>query len=143
MVLAAIFFATSPLLMNMMTLPLAIGGAASHLDHWHLLRQAGANQSIMGALQGPDRNRRAVTVGVAAVIWPIGFGPLAGVEVPAWRCSSAASSACRRRLIIWITEYSQRISPGEVDRGIVGDRSRHQRDPGLAISMDPPPVRRW
>src|SRR5437868_2510450 len=51
MVLAAIFFATSPLLVNMMTLPLAIGGVCiitSIIGTFFV--KLGANQSIMGAL---------------------------------------------------------------------------------------------
>src|SRR5712672_2434083 len=51
MVLAAIFFATSPLLVNMMTLPLAIGGACiiTSIVGTFFVR-LGASQSIMGAL---------------------------------------------------------------------------------------------
>src|SRR6202040_1971574 len=73
MVLAAIFFATSPLLVNMMTLPLAIGGFFVKL---------GANQSIMGALyKGLIATGILSLAGVAGVIWwLIGFGPLAGVK---------------------------------------------------------------
>src|SRR6266568_3469528 len=51
MVLAAIFFATSPLLVNMMTLPLAIGGICiitSIIGTFFV--KLGASQSIMGAL---------------------------------------------------------------------------------------------
>src|SRR6266480_2363516 len=51
MVLAAIFFATSPLLVNMMTLPLAIGGVCiitSIVGTFFV--KLGASQSIMGAL---------------------------------------------------------------------------------------------
>src|SRR6202023_1798928 len=49
MVLAAIFFSASPLLVNMMTLPLAIGGACiitSIIGTFFV--KLGANQSIMG-----------------------------------------------------------------------------------------------
>src|SRR6201985_762703 len=51
MVLAAIFFAKSPLLVNMMTLPLAIGGICiiTSIIGTFFVRM-GANQSIMGAL---------------------------------------------------------------------------------------------
>jgi len=56
MVLAAIFFATSPLLVNMMTLPLAIGGVCIiTLDHRHLLRQTRRQPVDHGRIvQGPD-----------------------------------------------------------------------------------------
>ena len=51
MVLAAIFFATSPLLVNMMTLPLAIGGVCIITSiAGTFFVKLGANQSIMGAL---------------------------------------------------------------------------------------------
>src|ERR1700685_1918722 len=51
MVLAAIFFATSPLLVNMMTLPLAIGGVCILTSiAGTFFVKLGANQSIMGAL---------------------------------------------------------------------------------------------
>jgi K(+)-stimulated pyrophosphate-energized sodium pump len=83
MVLAAIFFATSPLLVNMMTLPLAIGGACiitSIVGTFFV--KLGANQSIMGALyKGLIATGVLSLIGVAGVIyWLIGFGPLAGVK---------------------------------------------------------------
>ncbi len=76
MVLAAIFFATSPLLVNMMTLPLAIGGVCiitSILGTFFV--KLGANQSIMGALyKGLIATGVLSLIGVAAVIyWLIGF----------------------------------------------------------------------
>ena len=84
MVLAAIFFATSPLLVNMMTLPLAIGGVCiiTSIIGTFFVR-LGASQSIMGALyKGLIATGVLSLVGVAGVIyWLIGFGPLAGVEV--------------------------------------------------------------
>ena len=97
MVLAAIFFATSPLLVNMMTLPLAIGGVCiiTSIIGTFFVR-LGASKSIMGALyKGLIATGVLSLIGVAGVIyWLVGFGPLAGVELsPAWRCSAAASSA--------------------------------------------------
>ena len=62
MVLASIFFAKSPLLVNMMTLPLAIGGICiiTSIIGTFFVR-LGASQSHHGrALQGPDRHRRPV-----------------------------------------------------------------------------------
>ena len=92
MVLAAIFFAKTPILMNMMTLPLAISGICiitSIIGHFS--SGLGANQSIMGTplFQGLDRQRRPVAlVGVAAVIYSlIGFGELCRRRLAAWRCS--------------------------------------------------------
>src|SRR3979409_1097548 len=83
MVLAAIFFATSPLLVNMMTLPLAIGGVCiitSIIGTFFV--KLGANQSIMGALyKGLIATGVLSLIGVAGVIyWLVGFGPLAGVK---------------------------------------------------------------
>src|SRR6188472_212817 len=106
MVLAAIFFATSPLLVNMMTLPLAIGGVCiitSIIGTFFV--KLGASQSIMGALyKGLIATGILSLVGVAGVIyWLIGFGPLAGVKYTGMAL---------------------------FDRGVVGHRPRHQRDPG-------------
>src|SRR6202012_5068797 len=83
MVLAAIFFAKTPILTNMMTLPLAIGGICiiTSIIRTFFVKLR-PSQSIMGALY----NVRIATgilalVGVASVIyWLIGFGQLAGVE---------------------------------------------------------------
>ena len=96
MVLAAIFFATTPLLVNMMILPLAIGGVCiitSIVGTFFV--KLGASQSIMGALY-----KGLIATGVLSLRRHcgrdpllIGFGPLAGVDVHRhWRCSSAASS---------------------------------------------------
>src|SRR5436853_1884670 len=83
MILAAIFFATSPLLVNMMTLPLAIGGVCIITSiAGTFLVKLGANQSIMGALyKGLIATGLLSLVGVAGVIyWLSGVGPLAGVK---------------------------------------------------------------
>src|ERR1700679_2736227 len=79
MVLAAIFFATSPLLVNMMTLPLAIGGICiitSIIGTFFV--KLGASQSIMGALyKGLIATGILSLFGVAGVIYClVGFGPL-------------------------------------------------------------------
>src|SRR4029450_5966733 len=86
MVLAAIFFAASPLLVNMMTLPLAIGGVCiitSIIGTFFV--KLGASQSIMGALyKGLIATGVLSLVGVAGVIyWLIGFGPLDGAKYAA------------------------------------------------------------
>ncbi|MBR1281916.1 sodium-translocating pyrophosphatase [Bradyrhizobium sp. AUGA SZCCT0177] len=76
MVLAAIFFATSPLLVNMMTLPLAIGGICILTSiAGTFFVKLGASQSIMGALyKGLIATGVLSLVGVAGVIyWLIGF----------------------------------------------------------------------
>src|SRR6202043_1320173 len=80
MVLAAIFFAKTPILVNMMTLPLAIGGVCiitSIIGTFFV--KLGASQSIMGALyKGLIATGLLSLVGVAGVIWwLIGFDKLA------------------------------------------------------------------
>src|SRR5208337_2789104 len=81
MVLAAIFFATSPLLVNMMTLPLAIGGVCiitSIIGTFFV--KLGANQSIMGALyKGMFATAILSLIGIAFVTnQVVGFGPIPG-----------------------------------------------------------------
>src|SRR6202140_4433786 len=109
MVLAAIFFAKSPLLVNMMTLPLAIGGICiitSIIGTFFV--KLGANQSIMGALyKGLIATGVLSLIGVAGVIyWLIGFGPLQGVKftgMALFECGIAGLVVTG--LIIVITEY--------------------------------------
>src|SRR3974390_380860 len=83
MLLAAIFFAKTTILANMMTLPLAIGGICiitSIIGTFFV--KLGANQSIMGALyKGLIVTGILSLAGVAFVIYSlIGFGKLEGVE---------------------------------------------------------------
>src|SRR6201982_38670 len=109
MVLAAIFFATSPLLVNMMTLPLAIGGVCiitSIIGTFFV--KLGASQSIMGALyKGLIATGILSLIGLALVIyWLIGFGPLAGAKytgMSLFICGIVGLAVTA--LIIWITEY--------------------------------------
>jgi K(+)-stimulated pyrophosphate-energized sodium pump len=109
MVLAAIFFASAPILANMMTLPLAIGGVCiitSIVGTFFV--KLPANQSIMGALyRGLIATGALSLVGIALVIWLLaGFGELPGVPF-----SGASLFICGivglavTGLIIWITEY--------------------------------------
>jgi len=110
MVLAAIYFADNPtLLINMMTLPLAIGGACiitSIIGTFFV--KLGANQSIMGALYKGFIATAVLSIGAVALVfyWLIGFGPISGT-----RYTGAALFACGiaglvvTGLIIWITEY--------------------------------------
>jgi K(+)-stimulated pyrophosphate-energized sodium pump len=109
MVLAAIFFNNTPLLVPMMTLPLAIGGACiitSIVGTFFV--KLGPSQSIMGALyKGFIASAVLSLIGVGLVIyWLIGFGALAGVKY-----TGTGLFACGivglvvTGLIIWITEY--------------------------------------
>src|SRR5438128_1801777 len=78
-----IFFAKSPLLVNMMTLPLAIGGICILTSiAGTFFVKLGASQSIMGALyKGLIATGVLSLIGVALVIyWLIGFGPLPDIN---------------------------------------------------------------
>src|SRR4029077_8519971 len=83
MVLAAIFFATSPLLLNMMTLPLAIEGVCiiTSISGTFFVKHD-ANKPTTGALyKGLIATGMLSLVVVAGLIsWLVGFGPLAGVK---------------------------------------------------------------
>jgi len=109
MVLAAIFFANTPILADMMTLPLAIGGVCiiTSIAGTFFVKLP-ANQSIMGALyRGLIATGGLSLIGIALVIWLlVGFGELPGV-----RYTGAELLVCGivglavTGLIIWITEY--------------------------------------
>ncbi len=111
MVLAAIFFAKSPMLQSMMTLPLAIGGVCivTSIIGTFFVR-LGASQSIMGALyKGLIATGILSLVGIGLVVnYLIGFGDLQGASYP---LSGTALFECGivglvvTGLIIWITEY--------------------------------------
>ena len=142
MVLAAIFFANSPLLVNMMTLPLAIGGVCiitSIIGTFFV--KLGASQSIMGALyKGLIATGVLSLVGVAAVInWLIGFGPLAGVKytgMALFWCGIVGLAVTG--LIIWITEYYTGTDYRPVKSIASSSVTGHGTNviQGLAISME-------
>src|SRR4030088_1107625 len=142
MVLAAIFFATSPLLVNMMTLPLAIGGVCiitSIIGTFFV--KLGANQSIMGALyKGLIATGILSLIGVALVIyWLIGFGPLEGVKytgMALFECGVVGLVVTA--LIIWITEYYTGTDYRPVKSIAASSVTGHGTTvvQGLAISME-------
>jgi K(+)-stimulated pyrophosphate-energized sodium pump len=142
MVLSAIFFAKTPILANMMTLPLAIGGICiitSIIGTFFV--KLGSSQSIMGALyKGLIVTGILSLVGVAAVIyWLIGFGKLDGVDY-----SGASLFACGvvglavTGLIIWITEYYTGTDFRPVKSIAAASVTGHGTNviQGLAISME-------
>ncbi len=142
MVLAAIFFAKSALLVNMMTLPLAIGGICILTSiAGTFFVKLGASQSIMGALyKGLIATGVLSLFGVAAVIYYlIGFGPLAGVSY-----SGASLFWCGvvglavTGLIIWITEYYTGTDYRPVKSIAASSVTGHGTNviQGLAISME-------
>jgi K(+)-stimulated pyrophosphate-energized sodium pump len=109
MVLAAIFFAGTPALLNMMIYPLAIGGACILTSiAGTFFVKLGPSQSIMGALyKGFLATALLSLVGIAIVTYLlIGWGSLPGV-----RYSGTNLFLCGivgllvTGLIIWITEY--------------------------------------
>jgi K(+)-stimulated pyrophosphate-energized sodium pump len=142
MVLAAIFFANTPILTNMMTLPLAIGGVCiitSIIGTFFV--KLGANQSIMGALyKGLIATGILSLVGVAGVIYYlIGFGPLAGVNytgLALFECGIVGLVVTG--LIIWITEYYTGTDYRPVKSIAAASVTGHGTNviQGLAISME-------
>jgi K(+)-stimulated pyrophosphate-energized sodium pump len=143
MVLATIFFASSPqLLVNMMTLPLAIGGVCiitSIIGTFFV--KLGASQSIMGALyKGLIATGVLSLFGVAGVIhWLIGFGPLEGVKytgMALFECGIAGLVVTG--LIIVITEYYTGTEYRPVKSIAASSVTGHGTNviQGLAISME-------
>jgi K(+)-stimulated pyrophosphate-energized sodium pump len=142
MVLAAIFFAKTPILTNMMTLPLAIGGICiitSIIGTFFV--KLGPSQSIMGALyKGLIATGVLSLVGVAGVIyWLIGFDKLAGVDftgLALFECGVVGLVVTG--LIIWITEYYTGTDFRPVKSIAAASVTGHGTNviQGLAISME-------
>jgi K(+)-stimulated pyrophosphate-energized sodium pump len=142
MVLAAIFFAKTPILANMMTLPLAIGGICiitSIIGTFFV--KLGASQSIMGALyKGLIATGVLSLGGVALVIyWLIGFGKLDGVDYTGaslFFCGVVGLAVTG--LIIWITEYYTGTDFRPVKSIAAASVTGHGTNviQGLAISME-------
>src|SRR3974390_1404305 len=142
MVLAAIFFAKTPILTNMMTLPLAIGGICiinSIIGTFFV--KLGANQSIMGALyKGLIATGILSLVGVAGVIYYlVGFDKLPGVDytgLALFECGVVGLVVTG--LIIWITEYYPGTDYRPVKSIAAASVTGHGTNviQGLAISME-------
>src|SRR6202171_6115291 len=142
MVLAAIFFNGTPLLLPMMTLPLAIGGVCiipSIIGPFFV--KLGPSQSIMGALyKGLTVTGVLSLAGIALVIeWLIGFGPLAGVKftgMSLFLCGVVGLGVTA--LIIWITEYYTGTDFRPVRSIAAGPVTGHGTNviQGLAISLE-------
>ena len=144
MVLAAIFFAKSPLLQTMMTLPLAIGGVCiiTSIIGTFFVR-LGASQSIMGALyKGLIATGVLSLIGVGGVInYLVGFGALQGASYP---ITGMALFECGivglvvTGLIIWITEYYTGTNFRPVKSIAHSSVTGHGTNviQGLAISME-------
>jgi K(+)-stimulated pyrophosphate-energized sodium pump len=142
MVLAAIFFGMTPLLLNMMILPLAIGGVCiitSIIGTFFV--KLPANQSIMGALyRGLIATGALSLVGIALVIYLlIGFGDLPGVKytgMSLFICGIVGLAVTG--LIIWITEYYTGTDFRPVQSIAKASVTGHGTNviQGLAISME-------
>jgi K(+)-stimulated pyrophosphate-energized sodium pump len=109
MVLASIFFASTPMLFTMMTYPLAIGGVCviTSIIGTFFVRLP-ANQSIMGALyRGFIATALLSLIGIGAVTYKlIGFGPITTVGYTGLNLFICAIvGLVVTGLIIWITEY--------------------------------------
>jgi K(+)-stimulated pyrophosphate-energized sodium pump len=145
MVLAAIFFAGTPYLLTMMTLPLAIGGVCiitSILGTFFV--RLGASQSIMGALyKGLIATGVLSLVGIAGVIHLlVGFGvPLTAAgsvftTTTLFYCGIVGLAVTG--LIIWITEYYTGTDFRPVQSIAAASVTGHGTNviQGLAISME-------
>jgi len=142
MVLAAIFFGGTPILANMMILPLAIGGICIITSiAGTFFVKLGASQSIMGALyKGLIATGVLSLVGVAIVVQAlIGFGKLAGVDysgMSLFICGVVGLLVTG--LIIWITEYYTGTDFRPVKSIAASSVTGHGTNviQGLAISME-------
>ncbi len=142
MVLASIFFRGTPILLNMMTLPLAIGGVCiitSIIGTFFV--KLGASQSIMGALyRGLIATGVLSLAGIALVMWLlIGFGALDGVKYTGtslFICGIVGLAVTG--LIIWITEYYTGTDFRPVQSIAKASITGHGTNviQGLAISME-------
>ena len=141
MVLAAIFFAGQPVLETMLLYPARHRrGLHRHVDRRHLLRQARSEPVDHGrALQGPHRDGRALGRGDRD-------RQRAAVRHRSDRRSRPAARPSRRGRLFWCAVaglvdhgphrrhhrilHGHQLPAREVDRGLVGDGTRHERHPG-------------
>ncbi|MFA6267202.1 MAG: sodium-translocating pyrophosphatase, partial [Pseudolabrys sp.] len=144
MVLAAIFFAGTPILTQMMTLPLAIGGICiitSIVGTFFV--KLGASQSIMGALyKGLIVTGVLSLIGIGGVIYyvlPNKFGALDGqtyTGMTLFICGICGLVVTG--LLIWITEYYTGTDYRPVKSIAQASVTGHGTNviQGLAISME-------
>jgi len=142
MVLASIFFASTPMLLTMMIYPLAIGGACviTSIIGTFFVRLP-ANQSIMGALyRGFIATALLSLVGIGAVTYTlIGFGPITTVGYSGMNLFICAIVGLAvTGLIIWITEYYTGTNFRPVKSIAAASVTGHGTNviQGLAISLE-------
>ena len=147
MVLSAIFFANSPLLVNMMTLPLAIGGACIITSiAGTFFVKLGANQSIMGALYKGLIATGVLSLIAIAIVIHLLMGGFDVVVTTAGglKISGMALFTCGvvglivTALLIWITEYYTGTDFRPVKSIAASSVTGHGTNviQGLAISME-------
>jgi K(+)-stimulated pyrophosphate-energized sodium pump len=144
MVLAAIFFADTPILTQMMTLPLAIGGVCIITSiAGTFFVKLGPSQSIMGALyKGLIVTGILSLIGIGGVIYtllPNHFDVLAGQSysgMTLFICGIVGLAVTG--LIIWITEYYTGTDYRPVKSIAAASVTGHGTNviQGLAISME-------
>ncbi|MGI8526319.1 MAG: sodium-translocating pyrophosphatase, partial [Pseudolabrys sp.] len=145
MVLASIFFAGTPNLVTMMTLPLAIGGVCiitSIIGTFFV--QLGPSLSIMGALyKGLAATGILSLIGIAGVIyWLTGFGVALSSGGASYTTTTlfycGIVGLAVTGLIIWITEYYTGTDFRPVKSIAAASVTGHGTNviQGLAISME-------